>query len=67
MSKILSGYNDIEDFSKYKVKKMYGNTENEKVNLNYIAIILRTADLLHITRDRTPSVAKTDSFGRRCC
>lgn len=43
---------DIEDFSKYKVKKMYGNTENEKVNLNYIAIILRTADLLHITRDR---------------
>lgn len=25
---------DIEDFSKYKVKKMYGNTENEKVNLN---------------------------------
>ena len=50
---------DIEDFSKYKVKKMYGNTENEKVNLNYIAIILRTADLLHITRDRTPSVART--------
>ena len=49
---------DIEDFSKYKVKKMYGNTENEKVNLNYIAIILRTADLLHITRDRTPSVAR---------
>lgn len=50
---------DIEDFSKYKVKKMYGNTENEKVNLNYIAIILRTADLLHITRDRTPSVARS--------
>ena len=49
---------DIEDFSKYKVKKMYGNTENEKVNLNYVAIILRTADLLHITRDRTPSVAR---------
>ena len=49
---------DVDDFSKYKVKKMYGNTENEKVNLNYIAIILRIADLLHITRDRTPSVAR---------
>lgn len=49
---------DIEDFSKYKVKRMYGNTENERVNLNYIAIILRIADLLHITRDRTPSVAR---------
>ena len=49
---------DIEDFSKYKIKKMYGNTDNEKVNLNYIAIILRIADLLHITRDRTPSIAR---------
>lgn len=49
---------DIDDFSKYKIKKMYGNTEDEKVNLNYIAIILRIADLLHITRDRTPSIAK---------
>lgn len=49
---------DIDDFSKYKVKKLYGNTESEKVNLNYIAIILRIADLLHITRDRTPSIAR---------
>lgn len=49
---------DIDDFTKYKVKKMYGNDQNEKVNLSYIAIILRIADLLHITRDRTPSVAR---------
>lgn len=49
---------DIDDFTRYKVKKKYGNTKNEKVNLNYIAIILRTADLLHITRDRTPSVTR---------
>lgn len=49
---------DIEDFTKYKIKKMYGNSENEKVNLNYIAVILRIADLLHITRDRTPSIAR---------
>lgn len=49
---------DIEDFKKYNVRKSYGNKSNEKVNLNYIAIILRVADLLHITRDRTPSVTR---------
>lgn len=49
---------DIEDFSKYKIKKMYGNTDDERVNLSYIAVILRVADLLHITRDRTPSVER---------
>ncbi len=49
---------DIEEFSKYKIKKMYGNTDAERVNLNYVAVILRTADLLHITRDRTPSIAR---------
>lgn len=49
---------DIDDFTKYKVNKKYGNTDDEKVNLNYIAIILRIADLLHITRDRTPSVTR---------
>lgn len=49
---------DIDDFNKYKVKKFYGNSKEEKVNLNYIAIILRVADLLHITRDRAPSIAR---------
>ena len=49
---------DIDDFSKYKVNKMYGNDSQEKVNLNYIAIILRIADLLHITKDRTPSITR---------
>ena len=49
---------DLDDFTKYKIKKMYGNSDNEKVNLNYIAVILRIADLLHITRDRTPSIAR---------
>lgn len=48
---------DIEDFEKYKTKVLYGNDENARVNLNYIAIILRTADLLHITNDRTPSLS----------
>lgn len=48
---------DIDDFEKYKTKVLYGNDENARVNLNYIAIILRTADLLHITNDRTPSLS----------
>lgn len=49
---------DIDDFSKYKINVMYGNDDQEKVNLNYVAIILRIADLLHITKDRTPSISR---------
>lgn len=49
---------DLNDFSKYRVNNAYGNSKEEKVNLNYIAVILRTADLLHITRDRTPSITR---------
>ena len=49
---------DIDNFSRYKVSVLYGNDDNERVNLNYIAIILRIADLLHITRDRTPSISR---------
>lgn len=48
---------DIDDFAKYRTASVYGSDSNEKVNLNYIAIILRIADLLHITRDRTPSIS----------
>lgn len=47
---------DLDDFSKYKTCIRYGNSEKEYANLQYCAIILRTADLLHITNDRTPSV-----------
>lgn len=49
---------DIDDFSKYRVDNVYGNDKNERVNLNYIAVILRIADLLHITKDRTPSITR---------
>lgn len=49
---------DIDDFVKYKVDMLYGNDDEEKVNLDYIAIILRVADLLHITQDRTPSISR---------
>ena len=49
--------NDIDNFKKYRTNSVYGSDPNEKVNLCYIAILLRIADLLHITRDRTPSVS----------
>lgn len=32
---------DIDDFTKYRVDNVYGNDKNERVNLNYIAVILR--------------------------
>ena len=49
---------DLDDFNKYKISSKYGDDEQEIVNLNYIAIILRCADLLHITSDRTPSIER---------
>lgn len=47
---------DLDDFTKYNPCTRYGNSDDERVNLQYVAIILRTADILHITRERTPSV-----------
>lgn len=47
---------DLDDFEKYKVSQSYGATPQEKANVFYAALILRTADLLHITQDRTPIV-----------
>lgn len=48
---------DIDDFQKYKIRASYGNDPQEEVNINYIAILLRITDLLHITNDRTPSLS----------
>jgi molecular chaperone HtpG len=48
--------NDLGELQKYKVSQPYGNSDAETVNLQYCAVLLRTADLLHITSDRTPSV-----------
>lgn len=47
---------DLDNFEKYKINQPYGTTNTEIVNLHYAALILRTADLLHITSDRTPSI-----------
>lgn len=48
---------DLHDTAKYKISQPYGNSEEETANLQYVAVLLRTADLLHMTTDRTPSVA----------
>lgn len=34
----------------------YGSNSKELANVQYSAILLRTTDLLHVTKDRTPSV-----------
>jgi len=47
---------DLDDFEKYKPRQQYGSSKDYEVNLLYSALILRTADLLHITSDRTPSI-----------
>lgn len=47
---------DLDNFDKYKTNQPYGPTAAEVVNVHYAALILRTADLLHITSDRTPSI-----------
>jgi molecular chaperone HtpG len=48
--------NDLRDLDKYKTSQPYGSGPQETANLQYCAILLRTADLLHVTRDRAPSV-----------
>jgi hypothetical protein len=48
---------DLDNLERYRVSRPYGATEAETANLQYTALILRTVDLLHLTRDRTPTVA----------
>lgn len=47
---------DIDNLDKYKVGQSYGVSPDERGNVLYAALVLRTADLLHITSDRTPTV-----------
>jgi molecular chaperone HtpG len=47
---------DLFDTKKYKLSQPYGDDPKETVNLQYAALLLRCADLLHVTRDRTPSI-----------
>lgn len=47
---------DLANFGKYRPRQPYGPSPQELGNVHFAAILLRTADLLHITRDRTPSI-----------
>ena len=48
---------DLHDTQRYPISRPYGNSGEETANVQFAAIALRAADLLHITRDRTPSIA----------
>ena len=48
--------NDLQDFGKYRLSQPYANSDDETANVLYAALLLRTADLLHMTKDRTPSI-----------
>ncbi len=48
--------NNLRDYSVYDTNKCYESADEAKVNLQYVAVILRTADLFHITMDRTPVI-----------
>lgn len=39
----------------YPLCQRYGNQKLETANVQYAALMLRTADLVHVTKDRTPS------------
>lgn len=61
---------DLDDRTKYRVGRSYGNDRQDEANLHYAALILRTADLVHITRDRTPTIqyllgSPRDPLGQR--
>lgn len=47
--------NNIENVTLFKTSQPYGG-QDETVNLQYCAVILRTVDLVQITRKRTPGV-----------
>lgn len=38
------------------VDEAYGASSQEKVNLLYVSVLLRSADILHVTHDRTPDI-----------
>jgi len=48
--------NDLYDLDKYKVNRVYGDDSEGEANLQYAALILRTADVLQIQNKRVPPV-----------
>ncbi|MCX8131873.1 MAG: ATP-binding protein [Clostridia bacterium] len=46
---------NLDNYELFPLYERYGSNRYEYANVQYAALILRTADLLHITKDRTPS------------
>jgi hypothetical protein len=50
-------YEDLDQIdSVYVLRRAYGQPEETHANLQYCALLLRTADLLQIRRNRTPAI-----------
>jgi hypothetical protein len=47
---------DLWDFDKYQINRVYGDDPEGEANLHYAAIILRAADVLQIQKKRVPTV-----------
>ncbi len=47
---------DLFDLDKYQINRVYGDDPEGEANLQYAAIILRTADVLQIQKKRVPPV-----------
>jgi hypothetical protein len=48
--------NNLYDRSSYPVDFRFGNEPTDCANIQFLAICLRLADILHMSRDRTPSL-----------
>lgn len=56
VAKVCNSHNlDNLKSSDWEVDHAFGSDDSEKANTLFSAILLRTADLLHVTSDRTPS------------
>lgn len=47
---------NLEDLQRFPLCAPCGDEDGTLVNVQYAALLLRTVDLLHVTKDRTPSV-----------
>ncbi|HEX7770909.1 MAG TPA: ATP-binding protein [Pyrinomonadaceae bacterium] len=48
--------NNLHDRSIYPLDMKFGNSNLDTANIQFLAIALRLADILHMSRDRTPSI-----------
>jgi len=57
IAKVCESHNldDIDNIEKYGLAQPYGNSPEEEADLQYVAVILRTVDLLQISKSRAPS------------